>query len=95
MLHLPLKLCHSALVGQLHQFIPATSQCLQYHEIPYIVLKCPKSSPRLKMKYSRERELDDEGGDEREEGREEEGARIARPLVTNWSDLDHDHDGSW
>ena len=47
------------------------------------------------MKYSRERELDDEGGDEREEGREEEGARIARPLVTNWSDLDHDHDGSW
>ena len=37
------------------------------------------------MKYSRERELDDEGGDEREEGREEEGPRIARPLVTNWS----------
>ena len=32
----------------------------------------------------RERELDDEGGEEREEGREEEGPRIARPLVTNW-----------
>ena len=37
------------------------------------------------VEHFRERELDDEGVEEREEGREEEGPRIARPLVTNWS----------
>ena len=42
-------------------------------------------SGRKAARYFRERELDDEGGEEREEGREEEGPRIARPLVTNWS----------